>query len=193
MTDKDAERLADLLKRRADVYSPERAKPSYYGDGDIDLLRSIIDRLTQERDEAQAEVARLRSLALDELAAESQRLGLYEAPAATGEPAPDETRVRYKEVALCTGPNGAAACPHWAALVDEIHRLTSKEMRPQPAPDDVERAVKKFAGEHWGGFSGPIDCYQKIRNLADAVYVAARREERELHALDEALIGNKEP
>jgi len=49
---KDAERLADLLRRRADVYHPARRAPSYYGDDDIDLLRSIIDRLTQERDEA---------------------------------------------------------------------------------------------------------------------------------------------
>jgi len=48
---KDAERLADLLRRRADVYHPARRAPSYYGDDDIDLLRSIIDRLTQERDE----------------------------------------------------------------------------------------------------------------------------------------------
>jgi len=54
MTDptKDAERLADLLRRRADVYHPARRAPSYYGDDDIDLLRSIIDRLTKERDEA---------------------------------------------------------------------------------------------------------------------------------------------
>ncbi len=37
------ERLNDLLRRRANVYSPDRGNPAYYGDDDIDLLRHLLD------------------------------------------------------------------------------------------------------------------------------------------------------
>jgi hypothetical protein len=47
---REAERMADLLRRRADVYSPDRQKPSYYGDDDIDLLRARLAAVEQERD-----------------------------------------------------------------------------------------------------------------------------------------------
>ena len=48
-----AARYADLLRRRADVYSPARERHPYYGDDDIDLLCSMLD-------EAYAEIAVLR-------------------------------------------------------------------------------------------------------------------------------------
>jgi hypothetical protein len=48
-----AARYADLLRRRADVYSPARGRHPYYGDDDIDLLLSMLD-------EAWAEMALLR-------------------------------------------------------------------------------------------------------------------------------------
>lgn len=41
-TKDSSSRLADLLARRADVYNPGRGHNPYYGDADIDLLRSII-------------------------------------------------------------------------------------------------------------------------------------------------------
>ncbi len=37
-TARDEERLADLRKRRADVYNAKREEHPYYGDDDIDLL-----------------------------------------------------------------------------------------------------------------------------------------------------------
>jgi hypothetical protein len=71
----DAERLADLLERRADVHNERRERNPYYGDDDIDLLRSIITRLEQERDTALREAeGRLSAyLVASKQLAESQR------------------------------------------------------------------------------------------------------------------------
>lgn len=50
MSDDFMVRYADLLKRRADVYSPRREREPYYGDDDIDLLRAMIEAAVNERD-----------------------------------------------------------------------------------------------------------------------------------------------
>ncbi len=71
--DGDAGRLADLLRRRADVYHPDRKKPSYYGDDDIDLLRKMVsdrdaalrDARAEER-EACAQIAETESVPADD-------------------------------------------------------------------------------------------------------------------------------
>jgi hypothetical protein len=55
----DEERLADLLKRRMDVYHPRRNHDPYYGDDDIDLLRSMLDAERAKSTEAEAKIARL--------------------------------------------------------------------------------------------------------------------------------------
>ena len=53
MSDRETQLYVDLLRRRADVYSPDRERNPYYGDDDIDLL---LGRLRQ-RD---AEIKQLR-------------------------------------------------------------------------------------------------------------------------------------
>jgi hypothetical protein len=167
MTDKDAERLADLLKRRADVYSPERAKPSYYGDGDIDLLRSIIDRLTQERDEAQAEVARLKrelEAATKIIAAELAHL---RCSTATGEPAPDDVESR-------------------AVLIDSLNNSGISQVAK--FIPDAERARRIVYSLEWLCEALDVDERESLKVHLAAALTVARREERQLHALNEAVI-----
>lgn len=71
--DQRAERYIDLLRRRQDVYNPLRNNAPYYGDDDIDLLRSILDEARVALSTAQADLA----LAREEIARLTCELDVY--------------------------------------------------------------------------------------------------------------------
>jgi hypothetical protein len=51
-------RYADLMRRRADVYASARGDNPYYGDDDIDLLRSLLDEARADAHDAEVCYAR---------------------------------------------------------------------------------------------------------------------------------------
>jgi len=74
VTDADREeRYADLLRRRADVYAPEREANPYYGDDDIDLLRAMLYEADANALKHKAKVSEL-AVTINELRAEVDRL-----------------------------------------------------------------------------------------------------------------------
>ena len=112
-------RLAELLARRADVYSQKRERNPYYGDADIDLLRAVIVRLTQGRDEA----------------IEDRGMRRREVQEVTGEtPTIDEKIAAIREALRLVGtsPGGTSV---WA---DRLHAVLS-DLEVRKSDDQFQR------------------------------------------------------
>lgn len=150
------ERLADLLRRRADVYNPKRERTPYYGDDDIDLLRAMLDAALAALAASQEEVVRLRealSGAVRRLESNAHTLGenaaILEAaraelarlrtPTATGE---DQQRAReIFEDAICEAPEDVFNDPdgNWSYHVSIIFGEAITAARVQGVREERER------------------------------------------------------
>jgi hypothetical protein len=182
MTDKDAERLAG--------YTAESVKQlARFANSIIDKRDETIARLTQERDEAQTEVARLKEL----LQRASDKLCHY----ATDDPQPDTLKIindcdralargHYLCSPTATGEPTPDDVESRAVLIDSLNNSGI----PQVAKftPDAERAREIVYSLEWLCEAIDVDERENLKVHLTAALTAARREERELHALNEAVI-----